>query len=237
MIRACGKEAGGLEQKLAIKESAPAQRESHALIPSDKPGVHEVSAQIVDQPLHPLKNEQVEDFFADAAESGSRSSRTLRGDLPVVEAEARSELPGSCAMKSTPVATKNVPDKPRQRDGLVAAAVPRPQAELKKGPSMANNNVPDEARPRGGVVMFAVSRQPAEKQAPTKPAPMAIMNVAHGPLQRDGLATVAMPRPQTNNQGTVDLDKVCPCTLEGHDCAYAEGEHSVDKALLCSKLI
>ena len=229
MIRACGQEAGDLvpvEQKSAIK---PAQKQPYALIPSDKAAVEEVSAQMVEQPLPSLKNEQVEGFFADAAESSSRrTSRTLRGDLPVVEAETRSELPGSLTIQSNPVATKDVPDNSRQRDGLVTATVPRPQTELKKGPSMANNNVPDEARPRGGVVMFAVSRQQAEKQAPMKPAPMAIMNVAQGPLQRDGLATVAMPRPQAN-QGTVDLDKVCPCTLEGHDCVYPEGEHSVNK--------
>ena len=220
-----------MEQKSVIE---PAQKQSYALIPSDKAAVEEVSAQIVDQPLPSLKNEDVEGFFADAAESSSRrTSRTLRGDPPAVEARARSELPGSLAMKSTPVAKGNIPDGSRQRGGLVTATVPRPQVELKKAPSMASINVADEARPRGGVVMFAVSRQPAEKQAPTKPAPMAIMNVAQGPLQRDGLA---IPRPQAS-QGTVDLEKVCPCTLEGHDCVYAEGEHSVNKALPCSKLI
>ena len=86
--------------------------------------------------------------------------------------------------------------------------------------------------------MIAVPRPQAEKQAPAaKPAPMANMNVAQGPLQRDGLATVAIPPPQANNQGTVDLDKVCPCTLKGHDCVYPEGEHSVNKAMPCPKLI
>ena len=50
--------------------------------------------------------------------------------------------------------------------------------------------------------------------------------------QRGGVAVPAVRdrRPQ-ENQGEVDLDQVCPCTLQGHECCYPAGEFQLQQGL------
>ncbi|KAL8794926.1 MAG: hypothetical protein Q9195_002508 [Heterodermia aff. obscurata] len=135
----------------------PAQAQQYTLIPYD----HASHAE--DQPACKLKNEEVEDFFANAAEKA-------RSELP--EAEARTELPGSLLTRSPQAARTNVADRARKVDGVVAVVVPRPPVARPQTVRGSGDAAPrplpsrTQAAQGGGLIASAAPRPQATHQGP-----------------------------------------------------------------------
>ena len=80
----------------------------------------------------------------------------------------------------------------------------------------------------GGLFVESETREELRESLPY----VAKINLPVVSSQRGGLVEEFAARvapAQETHQGGVDLDQVCPCTLQAHDCCYPGGESSFNK--------
>ena len=87
----------------------------------------------------------------------------------------------------------------------------------------------EKARDTGGGGLFVESetRELRESLPYVAKINLPVVSSQRGGLVEGSAARVAPA--QETYEGGVDLDQVCPCTLQGHDCCYPGGESSFNK--------